>query len=65
MSDIVLGPAKDLLKIAIIIIVLSALAFALPFILRKIYKRKNVCVCGEELKPTDAFCPKCGKKVEK
>jgi len=57
---------SNVLWILIIIVVLSILAFALPFIFKKIFSRKNnLCVCGEKLKSTEKFCPKCGKKVEK
>ena len=57
---------SNVLHILIALVGFSVLAFALPFILKKIFsKKEKICVCGEKLKPTDQFCPKCGKKVEK
>lgn len=65
MDKLVWDAVSQVLWILILIVVLSALAFSLPFIFRKVFSRKNFCACGEKLKPTDTFCPKCGKKVEK
>jgi hypothetical protein len=57
---------SNVLLILISLVVLSVLLFASPFILKKIFSRKNnLCVCGEKINPTDKFCPKCGKKVGK
>lgn len=51
--------------IVIVIVALLVLIFLLPFILRKIYSRKKLCICGQKLNSNDTYCPKCGKKVEK
>ena len=64
-DDIIMGPIKEVLWIVILIIVLSILAFALPFIFRKLFSKKNICTCGQKLTPRDEYCPRCGKKVEK
>jgi hypothetical protein len=54
-----------LISIFSIIAILSALIFVIPFIFRKLYSRKTICVCGEIINPIDVQCPKCGRKVEK
>ena len=55
----------DIISESNVLHILIALV-GLPFILKKIFsKKEKICVCGEKLKPTDQFCPKCGKKVEK
>ena len=65
MDEIIWGPIKEVLWIIVIIVVLSLLAFASPFIFRKLFSRKNICTCGQKLNPKDEYCPRCGKKVEK
>jgi len=66
MDKIISDAVSQFLWVLIAIVVLSVLVLALPFILRKAFsKKRNLCVCGEKINPTDKFCPKCGKKVEK
>ena len=65
MEQILWDAVSQVLWIIILIVVLSTLAFALPFIFRKIFSKRRLCTCGQELKPVDTFCPKCGKKVGK
>ena len=61
----VTGSMTSALWIALVLVVVLVLIFALPFIFRKLFSRKNICTCGQKLKPTDEYCPRCGKKVEK
>ncbi|MDI6807206.1 MAG: zinc ribbon domain-containing protein [Candidatus Aenigmarchaeota archaeon] len=49
------------IKILIILIVLTILYWLVKIVSRF---RKKFCTCGNELKPGEKFCPKCGKKVE-
>lgn len=65
MEEIVWKAVSQVIWVIVIIVVLSLLAFSLPFIFRKLFSRQKICICGQKLKPTDAFCPNCGKKVEK
>jgi hypothetical protein len=65
MDPVVWGAVKQVIWVVAIIIVLSILAILLPFVLRKRFSRKNICVCGQTLQMADTFCPKCGKKVER
>jgi hypothetical protein len=65
MEPMVWNAVKQVIWIIAIIVVLTILAFLLPFIFRRTLSKKNICVCGQRLQPADTFCPKCGKKVEK
>jgi len=66
MDKIIWDAVSQVIWILVAIVVLTILAFTLPFILRKSFSKKtNICVCGEKINSTNQFCQKCGKKVGK
>ena len=66
MNKLLSDAISQVVWILVAIVVLTILAFSLPFIFKKIFSRKsNICICGEKLEQKEKFCPKCGRKVEK
>ncbi|OGW54477.1 MAG: hypothetical protein A2Y81_11770 [Nitrospirae bacterium RBG_13_43_8] len=65
MEPIIWSAMKQVIWIIAIIAILSILAILLPFILKRKFSPKKTCVCGQNLKPKDTFCPKCGKRIER